>query len=205
MNAQTPEKLLIIPADGSGDANFGKSLSLHGDSMAVGAPGDNSAGFNAGAVYIYDFASEGWTERAKLVGSESGDKFGHSVDVFEDTLAVGAVNKLRIISGSVENQAGMVYVFQRSSNAWSESHQLVAADGEGYDHFGISVSLYQNTLLVGAADDNIDADTSSGEDLFGMTVIAFKVASVLAWCRVGVLVSPLVRCVSLSGERQSLC
>jgi hypothetical protein len=161
----SPEQTLITPDDARGDANFGNSLSIQGDTMSVGAPGDNSRGFDAGAVYMYDYISGAWSQRSKLAASVTvtGDKFGTSVSVFEDTLAVSSVNKLRVISGASVTQAGAVHIFLRSDNVWSESQQLLASDGEENDHFGISVSLYQNTLLIGAADDNVDSDTSSGE------------------------------------------
>jgi hypothetical protein len=175
----SPEQTLITPSDARGDANFGNSLSIHNNSMVVGAPGDNSKGFNAGAVYMYDYISDVWSERSKLAASvtTSGDKFGITVNIFEDTLAVGAVNKLRVISGVAALQAGAVYIFLRSGNAWSESQQLLANDGQEYDHFGISVSLYQNALLIGASDDNVDASTSSGALFEGMHMISLKLTA----------------------------
>lgn len=153
----TAEQTLIIPSDAKGGENFGKSLSVFENTMAVGAPGDNSLGFSAGSVYMYDFISGDWNQRSKLAASSTSDndKFGFSVSVFDNTLAVGAVFKLRIIGSVPVSEAGVAYIFLRGGNSWSENQQLVANDGQAYDHFGISVSVYENSLLIGASDDDV--------------------------------------------------
>ena len=165
--SETSIDSIIYPSDTRGDALFGRSLSIFENSMVVGAPGDNTAGFEAGAVFIYDLIEGTWSERGKLIASSatSQDKFGISVDIYENTVVVGAVNKFRIVSSVGVLQAGAVYTFLRNGNLWSENQMLLANDGQAYDHFGISVSLYENSLIIGASDDNLDEDTSSGDDL----------------------------------------
>jgi hypothetical protein len=160
----SPYLSLIVPSDVEADALFGKSLSVVGDVMAVGAPGDNTEGFNAGAVYVFLQLSGVWSQQSMLTSATTvtQDKFGTSVSIYDDTLIVGAVNKNRVISATSQVQAGTVYVFWRVGNAWSENQMLVASDGQAYDHFGISVSVYENAIIIGAADDNLDDDTSSG-------------------------------------------
>jgi MYXO-CTERM domain-containing protein len=43
-------------------------------------------------------------------------------------------------------------VFTRSSTTWTEQQELLASDGAADDHFGYSVSVSEDTAVVGARD-----------------------------------------------------
>jgi hypothetical protein len=45
---------------------------------------------------------------------------------------------------------GSVYVYGSVGNIWSRQSKLLAADGAAGDHFGISVSIYGSTAMIGA-------------------------------------------------------
>ena len=113
---------------------FGISVALAGDSLAVGAPAedsnatgingnevDNSA-FGSGAVYVFTRTGGVWSQQAYVKASntgQAGDSFGYSIALVGDTLAVGAYNEASNATGVNGNQAdnsapgsGAVYVFQ---------------------------------------------------------------------------------------------
>jgi hypothetical protein len=46
-------------------------------------------------------------------------------------------------------------------NIWSRQYKILAADGAGSDFFGHSVSIYNNTAMIGAHGDD-DKDTDAG-------------------------------------------
>jgi len=160
----------------SGDA-FGTSVALSsdGNSLAVGAVGedssatgingvqsDNSAS-NAGAVYLFSRLGTVWSQQSyiKASNTDSGDAFGDSVALSGDgnTLAVGAKGEGSNATGingietdnSLSN-AGAVYLFTRSSTGWSQQAYIKASNTDSGDAFGTSVTLdsYGNTLGVGA-------------------------------------------------------
>jgi hypothetical protein len=152
----------------SGDF-FGEAVSLSGDTLAVGAPREDSAarGVNgnqadnskeaAGAVYVFVRTGTTWSQQAYLKASNPDviDVFGESISLSGDTLAVGAREES---SASASNQAdnsafgaGAVYVFQRSGTTWSQQAYLKASNIDAHDDFGISVSLSGDTLAVGAS------------------------------------------------------
>jgi trimeric autotransporter adhesin len=152
---------------GAGDG-FGGSVSLSGDTLAVGAreeasatignQADNSAG-DSGAVYVFVRSGASWSQRAYLKASNTDmyDHFGESVSLSGDTLAVGAVGEASLASGVNGNQAdnsasasGAVYVFVRSGASWSQQAYLKASNTGAVDFFGGSVSLSGDTLAVGA-------------------------------------------------------
>ena len=70
------------------------------------------------------------------------DYFGIAVAAYGNTMVIGAANK--------EAGKGAVYVYTRSGTTWSAPTKLVAADGVAGDFFGAAVSLYADTLVVGA-------------------------------------------------------
>ena len=73
---------------------FGFSVGISGDLAIVGAFQDSDAAGEAGAAYIFERGGGGWRQQTKLTASdaESGDWFGFSVGVSEDTVVVGALS-----------------------------------------------------------------------------------------------------------------
>ena len=149
---------------------FGAAVSVWGDTMVVGAPyedssgepGDNSSQ-DSGAVYVFERIAGDWQQTAYLKASneDSYDRFGTSVSIFGDVLAVGAPGEdgrySEGFNSSVDNSvqtSGAVYVFRRQDFGWVEDAYLKAPNAGRYHAFGRSVSLSGNTLAVGAPQEN---------------------------------------------------
>jgi hypothetical protein len=79
--------------------------------------------------------------------------YGEAVDVSGDTLVVGASDWNGFPGGQ---QYGSVYVYQRMGKEWGREVRLMSSDGHDgfqYDqHFGRSVALEGDTIVVGAPD-----------------------------------------------------
>ncbi len=152
---------------GSGD-DFGWSVALSGDTLAVGATGEASDGIselnnnlsNAGAAYVFTRSGTMWTQQAYIKASnpDSDDNFGYSVALSGDTLAVGAdreASNATVIGGDQTDNtlvnAGAVYVFTRSGAVWSQQAYIKASNTDSNDVFGWSLALSGDTLAVGAA------------------------------------------------------
>ncbi len=130
---------------------FGSSLDLDGETLIVGDIGDDSAGFMAGAAYIYEHGPEGWVQQTKLVAGDGPlspffAAFGTSVDVEGDILLVGA--------GWDSSQglvAGSAYLFRKQGDRWIDLLKLWPDEVDylgGF--FGADLRLSGNTLLVAA-------------------------------------------------------
>ncbi len=156
---------------------FGWSVALSGDTLAVGAPledsaiglgeTDNSAS-NAGAAYVFHDDGIAWIQQGyiKASNADAGDDFGISVALSGDTLAVGASGESSLVSDNPDNNgartAGAVYVFVRDINGvWAEEDYLKAKTPGAADAFGWSVALDGDTLAVGAPLED-GADTGVG-------------------------------------------
>ena len=161
---------------GAGDT-FGQSVSLSsdGNTLVVGAHGEDSAAvgiggnqtdntlLQSGAVYVFSRVGSTWTQQAYIKASNTGqsDQLGYSVSLSGDgnTLVVGALNESSAATGVGGNEAdngqpnsGAVYVFTRTGTAWAQQAYIKASNTGSSDRFGISIALSDdgNTLAVGA-------------------------------------------------------
>ncbi|MFK8000224.1 MAG: MYXO-CTERM sorting domain-containing protein [Polyangiales bacterium] len=136
-----------VPAP-PGASRFGWAVAIEGDRAVVGAQYDTARGSTAGAAYTYTRSGGVWTLEQQLLGALTapGDRFGISVDIDEDTIAVGAVN---------HQVLGAAHIFVRDGAAWSEQATVVReGDWTTADAFGTSVALDGDNLAMGAPSEN---------------------------------------------------
>jgi hypothetical protein len=174
---------------------FGTSVDLDGDTLVVGATGEASlaAGVNgdqsndlaagAGAVYVFTRSGTTWTQQAyvKASNTQGSDRFGASVSVSRDFLAVGAPDEDSDAEGINGNQvsdlspsSGAVYVFSRTGTEWEQSAYVKASNTGPGDQFGLAVGIVSkalvfdtisfslNTLVVGAPHESSNAQGIGG-------------------------------------------
>lgn len=140
------------PTDG--DA-FGASLSLDGDRLAVGEPGDDAQATDSGSVEIFESGGGAWFRVDVLKADSPGfrDRLGSAVSLDGSSLAAGAPGR----KVSEVEAAGTVIAFDGSGNSWTES-ALINPDSPIADAgFGTAVSLVDGRLLVGAPNDSTGA------------------------------------------------
>ena len=137
---------------GSND-EFGDSIALSGDTLAVGATGeDNGTGTygnqsdntlsRSGAVYIFTRSAGTWSQEQYLKASNPGenDRFGGSLALSGGTLAVGAsgedsgskgVDGDRGDNPATGKDSGAVYIFTRSGTTWNHRTYIKASNAGG--------------------------------------------------------------------------
>jgi len=153
------ESRKLTALDGDPMDEFGRAARVFGNTLVVGAPRDD---LGAGSVYIFDRNLGGvevWGQRTKLTAANRapGDQFGHTVSIYGDTIVVGAPG------------ADAAYVFERDlggADVWGQARELSASDGALQDSFGISVSVFLNTVLVGAHQHDHGATDSGAAYVF---------------------------------------
>lgn len=135
-------------------ARFGTSVDIDGDTIVIGS--------EAGAAYVFlqnQGGPNAWGQIAML--SPTGvltSGFGAAVAIAGDRIAVGA--PFIEVGGNAEQ--GAVYLFLRdydpanpgviTPNNWGLVDVITRTDGGAGDHFGTSLALYGDTLVVGAPD-----------------------------------------------------
>ena len=159
IDGQWFETKLTAEDQGFEDA-FGGHVAIDQNILAVSAVGESSKGYNTGAVYIFEKIDGEWSQTTKLYSSApaSFSYFGASVAVSGKTIAVGAPGD--DAGGLIDR--GKVAIFEKKENSWINTYDLTALDGEAGDEFGASVSIYLNTVVVGARAANNGQDQKSG-------------------------------------------
>ena len=129
-----------LDGEAAGD-QAGRSVSLAGDRIAIGAIGNDGNGTDSGhtRVYAYDAGTEMWTQLGQdLDGEAAFDESGTSVSLSGDRVAIGAIGN----DGNGSSSFGhtRVYAYDAGTDAWTQLGQDL--DGEAvFDGFGTSVSL----------------------------------------------------------------
>ena len=145
-NGVWSEQAKLIASDGAVNHYFGSSVSLDGDTAVIGAYGDddNGNGNDSGSAYVYVRSNGVWSEQQKLTASDTAeyDRFGNRVSINGDIAAIGTYANCDC------DFPRPTYVYVRSNGVWSE--QAILNDGGEYDDFGSSVSIDDNTVLIGA-------------------------------------------------------
>jgi len=139
-------------------------VAVHGDIAVVGSA--SADGYN-GAVLVYarDDAAETWTREAKLSppdGSEVFTYYGWSLDVHEDTIVVGAWGDGDPDEGIFDRGCVHVYVRDYEDGEWTYQAKIVDPDGEPNDHFGNDVAIYEDRIVVGAWQDDVEDKKGGG-------------------------------------------
>lgn len=137
----------VPPADQYSHANdlFGAAVALDGARLAIGAPGANVDGLDAGLVHIYELDGDRWELVARIGNPDPepahGD-FARIVALAGDTLAVSARRPA--------DDRGVVHVFERQRDEWRLRASLTDPDTD-HDDFGRAFALAGDTLAVAAS------------------------------------------------------
>ena len=156
----TQQQRLIAP-DAAADDWFGSSVAISGETAVVGAPGDDvAAGADHGSAYVFVRSGGAWTQQQKLIAPdpEAGVFFGDSVAISGETIVVSA----RDYDGEAGAGQGAAYVFVRSGAVWNQQQKLIAPDPAPDDHFGWSVAISEDTVVVGATGVDVWAGENQG-------------------------------------------
>jgi len=147
LNASDPE---------AGD-EFGDAVALEGNLVVVGAPGEDTVAYAAGAAYVFDLLTG--QELFKLMASDGAaqDFFGDAVAVSGRYVAAGAL-------GVDPLNRGAVYVFDGTTG--QELHKLVASDGAYYDGFGRYLAAHGDRLCISSRDAVYVFDLVTGQELW---------------------------------------
>lgn len=143
--AQTAQ---LIAPNGLRDDFLGFALAYDGDTLLVGAPGDDAAGVDAGAAYVFRRNGGAWLLEARLFDPATPPEAfaGIAVALRGDLAVVGAPdadNGAAILQGEVQ-------VWRRGAQGWSLVQTLRAADGAAFDFLGGAVATDGQRILAGA-------------------------------------------------------
>ncbi len=143
----TRQAKLTATGASAGD-DVGQAVALRGNTALIGAPAYSRRTFPA--VYVFQRSGSTWIEKKKLVNSDgvAGDEFGGSLALFGSEILVSAEqHRLGANFGQ-----GRIYVY--SGSTWDTESTIDSPAGIPYGHFGTSIAVDGNRLIVGESGQN---------------------------------------------------
>lgn len=181
----------IIPCSiNEQNVQFGESVDVYDDVIAISAIGEVLTASKIGAVYVYRYINSIWTLDDKFTygPNTSGNIYGNVIKLSNNILFVGFEYNLipnsdigvdiyfysggvwslnhtiggliptslsyynnRILIGCTVNSVDSVYLYSYDGSIWDTGVEVIApteiVNGDG---FGLSVCLYDNTIVVGS-------------------------------------------------------
>ncbi|KAL7551931.1 hypothetical protein ACHAWF_015137 [Thalassiosira exigua] len=162
-NGKWLQQDVLKAPDGVDGEYFGRSVWIHADSIVVGAPYDDDNGEKSGSAYIFVRVGGQWKYQSKLLAPNGAaeDRFGWTVALHKDTVVIGAVGDFYN-----DSHGGYAHVFVRNGGDWMHQATLLAPDGSANDHFGYSVGIYEETIVIGANKDDDNGESSGSAYIF---------------------------------------
>ncbi len=202
--AQSPEGVagqVIAPLQKLGGSmtrhdNFGWSVARDGDYLVVGAPHFTTTEATNGSAFVFKRTGSGWTEVKELRADDGqlGDRFGYAVAISGDKIVVGA--PYAGVGGWQE--AGAAYVFRRDGDGagnWRQVAKLTASDVfTNKDRLGTTVAIDGNTIVVGAAEKEVNNVRDAG------AAYVFTASTPDSWAQTAVLTATTLITQDLFGR-----
>lgn len=153
------QQAVLVPSGAQQSDEFGKWMVASNHTLIVSSPGQAN---NRGFAYIFNGTLRHWSQIQRLGALEgtSGDYFGDYMTLYENTLIVGA-------KGTSSN-AGAAYVFERPRGGytWSRQGRLLPRDAASNQYFGERLSLYSDTVIISARNDDYSGAQTGSAYIF---------------------------------------
>ena len=157
-NLGTWEEYQILQAsDGVDEDRFGFSVAIHDEFIVVGDFFNYDTIRYQGAAYLYKIIGDDWIETNKVTldWPEYYDWFGYEVDISNDYIAISTIYR----DGAYFDQGEVNIYTLRGGIAYDQT--LTSPSAQISMHFGKSLRLYEDALLVGAPNYD-DGETNTG-------------------------------------------
>ncbi len=144
----------LTDATGAAFDYFGTSVSISDNRALVGAPFDDAPGLTTdqGSASIFQYDGTNWVLMQRITDATGAtdDLFGFSVSISGSYAIVGAPYD----DGFEGIDQGSASIFKYNGSNWIMIKKLTEATGATHDHFGYSVSISGNYVIVGVPDNN---------------------------------------------------
>jgi hypothetical protein len=136
--------------DPTGEASdqFGATVALSGQTLVVGAPGDDVNGrTDQGSACIFRYNGSSWVFAQKIFDAtgNSGDRFGSSLGISGNHLIVG-VPHADVLS---VQDIGIASFYRFNGSSWVFTNHVFDGTGTAEDYFANSVAISGNIAVVG--------------------------------------------------------
>ncbi|MFK7817543.1 MAG: matrixin family metalloprotease [Planctomycetaceae bacterium] len=159
----------LTASDAAAGDHFGADVAIDGTTIVVSATHDDDLGTNSGSVYVFDFdpVTREYTESLKVNDprGKTTDRFGGSIAIDGNTMVIGAK-----LDDGLGRNSGSAFIFHRNKGGlgkWGLRKKLKASTAKAFSHFGSSVDIDGEFVVVGASGDDVTAKNAGGAYVFG--------------------------------------
>ncbi len=140
------ETALLRPAGLAFADFFGDTVALSGDVIAVTARGDDTHGFDTGAVYLFRKSGNDWNLEQKLTTSDSVDSsgYGTALALQGNQLVVGSHSA----NAAGVDGAGAAYAYEFDGAQWNQIQKMTAPSAGTGQLFGLDVAMSGDWLAI---------------------------------------------------------
>ena len=137
----------LTASDAKTDDRFGRSVSIAGNYLVIGAVLADDNGESSGKGYIFMRTEDEWSEQAILLPSDgaANDFFGYTSAINGRFAVVGA-----LFNDEMGPNSGAAYLFRRSGDSWSQVDKFTATDPIEDANLGIGVAISEDLAMAGA-------------------------------------------------------
>lgn len=170
----------IVAPDRIMNGYFGFRLTLEDDKLIIGSGNlpyfFTYSYFQTCGIYIFEFNSSGigsFVQKISPPDSNNHLGFGNSFSMNNDYLAISGIDERIDKDGNILGfYTGAVYIYKMQPNGvWDSIQRIVSSDLEVGDHFGWSLALEGNVLIVSANEEDEDENGQNTIDRAGSAYV----------------------------------
>ncbi|MFI4892040.1 MAG: GC-type dockerin domain-anchored protein [Phycisphaerales bacterium JB058] len=156
----------LRPVNAGTFARFGSSVAIRDGLIVISARGDDEAGQDAGAAYIFDIQTGDQLHKLMAPEIEPKTPFGGGVGFVAGGVLVSQYGTI----SSEDQDAGIVHVFDLVSG--ERKLQLRSSDREDLDLFGGSTASTNGLIVVAASYDDDNGEDSGAVYLYSFDCVS---------------------------------
>ncbi len=171
-----PDGAPLVASDGAPGDRFGTSISMDGQLLAVGAPGEDlGATTDVGAAYVFRRTLDTWSQIAKIIlpSPIAQEEFGSAVSLRGNRLIVGAPQ-------TVSGGTGRAVIYSYDGVSWSIDAILSPQSLTTGDAFGRSVAIGVTHAFIGVPLRTTGGTPGAGEVYIYELSGSWSLASILS-------------------------
>lgn len=153
----------LVPSGPAGQA-FGVSVSISGQTIAVGDPTFSAPGANfCGAIYAFVNDGSLWVLQQQFTshGVASDQALGSTVAISGHTIVASAPGE------SVgAHTKGAAYIFERTGTVWDQKKRVIERAGGKLDSYGTRVAVDGDTVVIGNINDSTVAQFAGAGEVY---------------------------------------
>ncbi|WP_309642070.1 T9SS type A sorting domain-containing protein [Flavobacterium sp.] len=158
--SQTP--IPFYPNSDASGTDFGTKVDVFNSEILVSSNSEMlSESASVGKVYLFNTIDNALQQTTSFYPDDAliSDKFGASISIHNDFIAIGAP----FHDANFEN-SGAVYLYHKVDGVYQLMQKITATDANTNDNFGSFVKVYNNQLFISAAGDEPDGQDINADN-----------------------------------------